>query len=94
MAPGSKPQFSLDLGGLPTPQFPGQSKSAVSTAASSPLDPLAGSTGRLGHPVAGSLASTGFARLGASSPSHDLGSRFYPRRYAKVLESRLGSYSL
>lgn len=83
MAPGSKPQFTIDLGGLSTPSFSGQTKSAVSTAASSPPDPSSGATGRMGLPGQGALASlnnTGFARLGAGSPSHEQGSRFYPRR--------------
>lgn len=88
----SRPQYHLDLGGLPL--FPNQNRSNTSTATSSPVDQSASVATRpapqneLNGLGSMNNAGSGISRLGAGSPSHDYtgGSRFYPRRHvARVL---------
>jgi protein JSN1 len=73
MLPVSRPEGQMSFNYIPTTQ----SMSGTSTGRSSPSD-LAG-TGTAKAPF-GSSASIGVSRLGAGSPSHELGTRLYPKR--------------
>lgn len=73
MLPVSRPDGHMSFNYIPT----SQSMSGSSTGRSSPGD-LPGS-GAAKAPF-GSSGPIGAARLGAGSPSHDLGTRLYPKR--------------
>lgn len=73
MLPVSRPEGQMNFNYIPT----SQSMSGNSTGRSSPGD-LAGS-GTVKAPF-GSSGSIGGVRLGAGSPSHELGTRLYPKR--------------
>ena len=73
MLPVSRPEGQMNFNYIPT----SQPMSGTSTGRSSPSD-LAGAgavKGPFGH-----SGSIGGSRLGAGSPSHELGTRLYPKR--------------
>ncbi|KAM5438616.1 hypothetical protein MferCBS31731_004907 [Microsporum ferrugineum] len=83
MAHSSRPEGHLNLNYLPS-----QPRSGTSTGSSSPSDlqqagqtksPFGGSNG-----LTGSSQSIGVSRMGAGSPSHDLGNRLYPKRAREI----------
>ncbi|KAL8792709.1 MAG: hypothetical protein Q9195_004684 [Heterodermia aff. obscurata] len=87
MAPSPKPDHHLNLNYLPQLSAV-QSKSGSSTADTSPIEPTMNNPIRspFGNPGGvGSMASaTGSARLGAGSPSHELGGRLYTKRAREI----------
>ena len=84
MAPSDRVQHHLDLGQLPT-LIPPPTQSNVSTAASSPIDaPTSRLPGTKTGTTVGSNAALVAARQNSASPSHEYGSRFYPRRYVDL----------
>lgn len=78
MLPVSRPEGHMSFNYVPT----SQPISGSSTERSSPSD-LAGSGP--GKSPFGPSGAMGGARLGAGSPSHDLGTRLYPKRYVPCL---------
>ncbi|KAL4806455.1 hypothetical protein BDV18DRAFT_127448 [Aspergillus unguis] len=83
MLPVTRPEGHMNLNYIPTTQ----PMSGTSTGRSSPSDPSAnaikppfGSSGSLN----GSSGSIGSARLGAGSPSHDLGARLFSKRAREI----------
>jgi protein JSN1 len=84
MAPGNRPDYHLNLEGLP--QLNMQSRSANTSQANSPIEPPAGSGHRypLGNGLGSSSNQAGTGRTG--SPSKEYGSRLFPKRY--VLRKR------
>ncbi|KAL9006248.1 MAG: hypothetical protein Q9188_001020 [Gyalolechia gomerana] len=85
MAPSPKPDHHLNLNYLP--QFSAsQPRSGSSTATTSPIEAPAGSAVRspFGNPSpVNGLGAASNTRLGAGSPSHELGGRLYSKRYVK-----------
>jgi protein JSN1 len=82
MVPGSRPEGHLNLNYIPV----SQPMSGTSTGSSSPNDP-SGSTAvksPFGNGLGSAPGSLGSSRLGAGSPSHELGARLYSKRYATV----------
>ncbi|KAL8695061.1 MAG: hypothetical protein Q9218_000429 [Villophora microphyllina] len=82
MAPSPKPEHHLNLNYLPT--LASQPLSGSSTANTSPIEAPAGSTVRspFGNPGSvNGMGVGGATRLGAGSPSHELGGRLYSKRY-------------
>jgi len=83
MAPSPKPDHPLNLNYLPQLAV-NQSKSGSSTANTSPIDTPINNSIRspFGNPpsVNGMGSAPGSARLGAGSPSHELGGRLYSKR--------------
>ncbi|KAF3483027.1 uncharacterized protein GIQ15_02351 [Arthroderma uncinatum] len=84
MAHSSRPEGHLNLNYLPS----SQPRSGTSTGSSSPSElqqagptksPFGGSNG-----LTGSSQSIGGSRMGAGSPSHDLGNRLYPKRAREI----------
>lgn len=73
MFPVSRPESQMSFNYIPT----SQSMSGASTGRSSPGDMPVSGTAKAPF---GSSGSIGAARLGAGSPSHDLGARLYPKR--------------
>ncbi|KAL4885338.1 hypothetical protein BJY04DRAFT_146299 [Aspergillus karnatakaensis] len=84
MLPVSRPEGHMSLNYIPTTQ----PMSGTSTGRSSPNDPSA--TNSLKPPFGsstslnGAAGSIGSARLGAGSPSHDLGARLYSKRAREI----------
>jgi len=70
MLPVSRPEGQMNFNYIPT----AQPMSGTSTGRSSPSD--AGSS----KSPFGPAGSIGGARMGAGSPSHELGTRLYPKR--------------
>lgn len=88
MASSSRPDQKLNLGQLPQLNL-GQTRSASSTAANSPVEaPAAGSRYPLGNGL-GAFGSTALGtRNGAGSPSKEFGSRLFPSKRYDVRSSR------
>ncbi|KAL9595469.1 MAG: hypothetical protein Q9219_006429 [cf. Caloplaca sp. 3 TL-2023] len=86
MAPSPKPDHHLNLNYLP--QFSAsQPLSGSSTANTSPIEAPAGSAVRspFGNPSSvNGMGSASNARLGAGSPSHELGGRLYSKRAREI----------
>lgn len=87
MAPTSRPEGHLSLGYLPQP--PGSlSRSSSTKSSTSPVEPSTGNSLKSpfnGQPSMNGVGSgLGSARLGAGSPSHDLGGRLYSRRAREI----------
>jgi hypothetical protein len=80
MAPITRPDYKLNLEGLPQLNMAG-SRSANGSTANSPIEP-AGSGLRypLGNGIGPSSAQLGSGRAGAGSPSKEYGSRLFPKR--------------
>jgi len=78
MAPTTRPDYKLNLEGLPQLNM-GGTRSANGSATNSPIEP-AGSG--LRYPLGNSLAGAqlGSGRAGAGSPSKEYGSRLFPKR--------------
>lgn len=78
MAPGTRPDYHLNLEGLP--QLNMQSRSANASQANSPIEPPAGSGLRypLGNGIGSSGAQASTGRTG--SPNKEYGSRLFPKR--------------
>ncbi|KAL8731437.1 MAG: hypothetical protein Q9166_003412 [cf. Caloplaca sp. 2 TL-2023] len=86
MAPSPKPDHHLNLNYLPQVSA-SQPLSGSSTANNSPIEAPAGSALRspFGNPgSANGIGSAGNMRLGAGSPSHELGSRLYSKRAREI----------
>ncbi|KAL8874651.1 MAG: hypothetical protein Q9174_000056 [Haloplaca sp. 1 TL-2023] len=85
MAPSPKPDHHLNLNYLPT--LASQPRSGSSTGNTSPIEAPVGNAVRspFGNPgsVSG-LGTSGNARLGAGSPSHELGGRLYSKRAREI----------
>ncbi|KAF2717324.1 hypothetical protein K431DRAFT_307019 [Polychaeton citri CBS 116435] len=83
MAPGSRPDYKLNLEGLPQLNM-GTPRSANGSNANSPIDTPAGSG--LRYPLGnGGSSSAGAGRAGAGSPSKDFGgSRLFPKRAREI----------
>lgn len=85
MIPASRPEGHLNLNYIPT----SQPMSGTSTGSSSPNDPAATAPAKspFGGPagLGGSGGSLAGPRLGAGSPSHELGARLYSKRYASTI---------
>lgn len=81
MAPSSRPDYKLNLDGLPQLNM-GGTRSANGSSANSPIEPPAGSGIR--YPLGNALGTTnnqaGPGRAGAGSPSKEYGSRLFPKR--------------
>ncbi|KAL9586907.1 MAG: hypothetical protein Q9212_000579 [Teloschistes hypoglaucus] len=85
MAPSPKPDHHLNLNYLPT--LSSQPLSGSSTANTSPTEAPAGSTVRspFGNPgPVNGISAGGTTRLGAGSPSHELGGRLYSKRAREI----------
>lgn len=86
MAPSPKPDHHLNLNYLP--QFSAsQPRSGSSTATTSPIEAPAGSAVRspFGNPSpVNGMSAASNARLGAGSPSHELGGRLYSKRAREI----------
>ncbi|EZG07050.1 hypothetical protein H106_03463 [Trichophyton rubrum CBS 735.88] len=84
MAHSSRPEGHLNLNYLPS----SQPRSGTSTGSSSPSElPQTGQTKSPfgdSNGLAGSSQSSGGSRMGAGSPSHDLGNRLYPKRAREI----------
>ncbi|CAK4031007.1 Pumilio domain-containing [Lecanosticta acicola] len=86
MAPSSRPDYKLNLEGLPQLNM-GQTRSANTSQANSPLEPPAGSGTRypFGNGLGSSGSQAGTGRAGAGSPSKDYtGSRLFPKRAREI----------
>ncbi|KAL8807808.1 MAG: hypothetical protein Q9182_000457 [Xanthomendoza sp. 2 TL-2023] len=86
MAPSPKPDHHLNLNYLPQLSA-SQPRSGSSTANTSPIEAPSGSAVRspFGNPgSANGLGSAGNMRLGAGSPSHELGGRLYSKRAREI----------
>jgi hypothetical protein len=81
MAPTTRPDYKLNLEGLPQLNM-GGSRSANGSATNSPIEP-AGSGLRypLGNGLGQAGAQLGSGRAGAGSPSKEYGSRLFPKRW-------------
>lgn len=77
MLPVSRPEGQMNFNYVPTPQ----PMSGSSTGRSSPSDQAGSGPGK---PSFGPSGAMGGARLGAGSPSHDLGTRLYSKRYVSL----------
>jgi hypothetical protein len=79
MAPGSRPEGHLNMKYTPTSQT-----STASTGSDPPNDPSPAATVKPPFGASGGLSSAGNplggTRLGAGSPSHEIGGRFYSKR--------------
>ncbi|KAL8944614.1 MAG: hypothetical protein Q9216_000311 [Gyalolechia sp. 2 TL-2023] len=86
MAPSPKPDHHLNLNYLP--QFSAsQPRSGSSTATTSPIEAPAGSAVRspFGNPSpVNGMGAANNTRLGAGSPSHELGGRLYSKRAREI----------
>ncbi|KAL8735897.1 MAG: hypothetical protein Q9181_002624, partial [Wetmoreana brouardii] len=85
MAPSPKPDHHLNLNYLPS--LASQPRSGSSTANTSPIEAPAGSAVRspFGNPASvNGMGGTGNTRLGAGSPSHELGGRLYSKRAREI----------
>ncbi|OJJ47956.1 hypothetical protein ASPZODRAFT_131578 [Penicilliopsis zonata CBS 506.65] len=84
MLPVSRPEGHMNLNYIPT----SQSMSGTSTGSSSPNELPTSSTMKSSFGPANGLTSTagpiGNARLGAGSPSHELGARLYSKRAREI----------
>lgn len=82
MAPTTRPDYKLNLEGLPQLNM-GGTRSANGSATNSPIEP-AGSG--LRYPLGNSLAGAqlGSGRAGAGSPSKEYGSRLFPKRWVSL----------
>ncbi|KAJ9209468.1 hypothetical protein DTO166G4_8936 [Paecilomyces variotii] len=84
MIPASRPEGHLNLNYIPT----SQPMSGTSTGSSSPNDPAATAPAKspFGGPagLGGSGGSLAGPRLGAGSPSHELGARLYSKRAREI----------
>jgi protein JSN1 len=85
MAPTTRPDYKLNLEGLPQLNM-GTTRSANGSAANSPIEP-AGSGLRypLGNGLGPSGAQLGSGRAGAGSPSKEYGSRLFPKRSVSLV---------
>ncbi|KAJ5674255.1 hypothetical protein N7462_009694 [Penicillium macrosclerotiorum] len=77
MLPVSRPDGQMSFNYIPTTQ----PMSGTSTGRSSPSDLAGSGTGKAPF---GSSGSIGASRLGAGSPSHELGTRLYPKRAREI----------
>lgn len=84
MAPINRPDYKLNLEGLP--QMGVGSRSANASAANSPIEPPAGSGTRnpLGNGFGNGGGQAASGRTGAGSPSKEFGSRLFPKRYVVI----------
>ncbi|KAL5048503.1 hypothetical protein BDW71DRAFT_196144 [Aspergillus fruticulosus] len=84
MLPVSRPEGHMSLSYIPTTQ----PMSGTSTGRSSPSDPSANAAIRppfvSSNSLNGTTGSIGSARLGAGSPSHELGARLYSKRAREI----------
>ncbi|RDW74701.1 uncharacterized protein DSM5745_07363 [Aspergillus mulundensis] len=84
MLPVSRPEGHMSLNYIPTTQ----PMSGTSTGRSSPSDPSANAPIRppfvSSNSLNGATGSIGSARLGAGSPSHELGARLYSKRAREI----------
>ncbi|KAL6235367.1 hypothetical protein BDW75DRAFT_230332 [Aspergillus navahoensis] len=84
MLPVSRPEGHMSLNYIPTTQ----PMSGASTGRSSPSDPPANAAIRppfvSSNSLNGTTGSIGSARLGAGSPSHELGARLYSKRAREI----------
>ncbi|MCJ1306312.1 hypothetical protein MMC08_009132 [Hypocenomyce scalaris] len=86
MGPSTRPEHHLNLNYLPQLSAT-QPRSGSSTANTSPIEPPAGSSIRspFGPPGANGMATPiGSARIGAGSPSHEIGGRLYSKRAREI----------
>ncbi|KAK4503175.1 hypothetical protein PRZ48_006603 [Zasmidium cellare] len=85
MAPGTRPDYKLNLEGLP-PITMGQTRSANTSQANSPIEPPAGSGSRypFGNGLGNNSNQAGTGRAGAGSPSKEYGSRLFPKRAREI----------
>lgn len=82
MAPSNRPDYKLNLEGLPQLNMH-QTRSANTSQGNSPIEAPAGSSFRypLGNGLAGAGSQAGTGRAGAGSPSKEYtGSRLFPKR--------------
>ncbi|KAJ5585444.1 uncharacterized protein N7459_005244 [Penicillium hispanicum] len=77
MLPVSRPEGQMSFNYVPT----SQSLSGTSTGRSSPSDLAGSATAKAPFGPPGSI---GASRLGAGSPSHELGTRLYPKRAREI----------
>ncbi|KAI9367159.1 hypothetical protein BJX61DRAFT_344282 [Aspergillus egyptiacus] len=82
MPPVTRPEGHMSLNYIPT----SQPMSGTSTGRSSPSDPSANLKPPFGpsNGLNGAAGTIGSARLGAGSPSHDLGARLYSKRAREI----------
>ena len=85
MAPASRPDYKLNLDGLPQLNMQQQARSANTSATGSPIEPPPGSG--LRYPLGNGLGSNnnigtqmGSGRAGAGSPSKEFGTRLFSKR--------------
>ncbi|KAI9832682.1 MAG: hypothetical protein M1819_004268 [Sarea resinae] len=87
MAPSSKPDYHINLNYIPQLSA-SQPHSGSSTANTSPIESSAGNPMRSAFANANGYASAGSTpgatRLGAGSPSHELGGRLYSKRAREI----------
>ncbi|KAF2165384.1 hypothetical protein M409DRAFT_67233 [Zasmidium cellare ATCC 36951] len=85
MAPATRPDYKLNLEGLP-PITMGQTRSANTSQANSPIEPPAGSGSRypFGNGLGNNSNQAGTGRAGAGSPSKEYGSRLFPKRAREI----------
>lgn len=83
MAPTTRPDYKLNLEGLPQLNM-GGTRSANGSATNSPIEP-AGSGLRypLGNGLGPTSTQLGSGRAGAGSPSKEYGSRLFPKRWVR-----------
>ncbi|EMC98773.1 hypothetical protein BAUCODRAFT_137019 [Baudoinia panamericana UAMH 10762] len=86
MAPGTRPDFKMNLEGLGSLNPPSQARSANTSAANSPIEPPAGSGLRypLGNGLGSGAAQAAAGRTGAGSPSKEFSSRLFPKRAREI----------
>lgn len=82
MAPATRPDYKLNLEGLPPITMGQTSRSANTSQANSPIEPPAGSGSRypFGNGLGNNGNQAGTGRAGAGSPSKEYGSRLFPKR--------------
>lgn len=80
MAPATRPDYHLNLEGLPQLNMGQQTRSANTSQANSPSEPPAGSGTRFpfGNGLGNGGSQAGTGRAGAGSPSKEYGSRLFP----------------
>ncbi|CAK1365213.1 Pumilio domain-containing protein [Cercospora beticola] len=86
MAPSNRPDYKLNLEGLPQLNMH-QTRSANTSQGNSPIEAPAGSSFRypLGNGLAGAGSQAGTGRAGAGSPSKEYtGSRLFPKRAREI----------
>ncbi|KAM0716601.1 hypothetical protein Q7P37_008046 [Cladosporium fusiforme] len=84
MAPSTRPDYKINLEGLPQLNM-GGSRSANGSATNSPIEPAgSGSRYPLGNGLGSAGSQLGSGRAGAGSPSKEFGSRLFPKRAREI----------